>query len=284
MQSVFNKVMLVIVALVVGAMSFRMVTFFVPQNKVDVDTSAGVSYLSALQTAEEFEITTETIPPTTEETTSETTEETTAEPDPVFEENPTATTRKGIIAKNNFRAAYKDTIIAGDSLVQALTEYSILSNKTVYAQVGASTAHLKKNTDKIVNAKPKYLILHYGENELDDKKRAPNFIKRYKSCIKTLKQKLPDTEIYVDSIFPVMDKAHKLEKYTVNIDYYNELIRDMCEELDVHYIDFDPLWASFEKNYYDNDGIHPVKKFYTEQYLPFVYGEVHGLEDEDEDA
>ena len=72
-----------------------------------------------------------------------------------------------------------------------------------------------------------------------------------------------------------MEKAHKTEPYTVNIDEYNKLLRKMCQELGVTFLDYDPLFRSFTENYYDPDGIHPKYKFYTEQYLPFVYREVH---------
>ena len=48
----------------------------------------------------------------------------------------------------------------------------------------------------------------------------------------------------------------------------------MCKNIGVTFIDYDSLWASFSKNYYDLDGIHPVSSFYTEQYLPFVLTEV----------
>ena len=55
---------------------------------------------------------------------------------------------------------------------------------------------------------------------------------------------------------------------------YNKLIKEMCKEVGVTYVDYDPFFASFTENYYDPDGVHPKYKFYTEQYLPFLYTEV----------
>ena len=178
------------------------------------------------------------------------------------------------IEGGNYRAAFDDIIIAGDSLVKAIEEYGILDDDQVLAEIGAHTWHLSSVTDQIVQSNPRYLILHYGENELDEEENAVYFISRYKDCIERLKEELPDTEIFVGSIFPVQEKAHYSEPYTVNIPYYNELLKEMAEELDVHFIDYDQWWDTLETDYYEPDGIHPVRSFYTDEYLPYVYNYV----------
>ena len=178
------------------------------------------------------------------------------------------------IRDGNFRAAFRDTLICGDSLVKALTEYSILDKTQVIAEVSVGTEHLEKNMGTIVARNPQYLVLHYGENELDHMDRAPYFIKSYKECLLTLKQRLPNTKIFVDSIWPVTAKANEREPLTKYIPDYNKLIKEMCKEVGVTYVDYDPFFASFTENYYDPDGVHPKYKFYTEQYLPFIYTEV----------
>lgn len=187
----------------------------------------------------------------------------------------TAAQTTNALAGGNYRAAFRDTVIAGDSLVKALTEYHILDRSQILAEVSVGPEHLEKMTGTIVSRNPRCLVLHYGENDLDRMERAPYFIREYKQCIETLQKRLPNTAIYVDNIWPVMEKAHKTEPYTVNIDEYNKLLRKMCQEIGVTFLDYDPLFRSFTENYYDPDGIHPKYKFYTEQYLPFVYREVH---------
>ena len=54
----------------------------------------------------------------------------------------------------------------------------------------------------------------------------------------------------------------------------DKLIRQMCKELGVTYVDYDPFFRAIGEKYYEPDGIHPKYSFYTEQYLPFVYKEV----------
>ena len=271
MRKALGIVGLLIFILAAFIMFVRLADIVVPTEENGADISAGISYLA------------ETVPDDVDMVLTRETEERS----PVLETTSasavssdvettvTETSEKELeileIKDGNFRAAFDDIIIAGDSIVEAVSAYGILDDDQVLAEIGAHTWHLSKVTDQIVSSNPKYLILHYGENELDEPDNAPYFIERYRECIETLKEELPDTVIFVDSIFPVQEKAYNNEPYTVNIPYYNELIREMAEDLDVIYIDYDPFWEALETDYYEPDGIHPVMSFYTEQYLPYVY-------------
>lgn len=271
MRKALGIVGLLIFIIAACIMFVRLADIVVPTEENGADISAGISYLA------------ETVPDDVDLVLTRETEERS----PVLETTSasavssdvettvTATSETELeileIKDGNFRAAFDDIIIAGDSIVEAVSAYGILDDDQVLAEIGAHTWHLSKVTDQIVSSNPKYLILHYGENELDELDNAPYFIERYRECIETLKEELPDTVIFVDSIFPVQEKAYNNEPYTVNIPYYNELIREMAEDLDVIYIDYDPFWEALETDYYEPDGIHPVMSFYTEQYLPYVY-------------
>lgn len=244
-----------VLALAVIVMSLRLVIAVFPKKADKVDTEQGVEYIVSRESEDvSLEETTVTEAPSETDTTEETT--------------------KPEITDGNFKAAYKDILISGDSLVKSIYEYSILDSSQVFAEIGAGTKYLGQVSEDIIEANPRYLVLHYGENELDKEENAPGFINRYKERIQYLQEQLPNTTIYVDSIFPVKEKAYKSEPYTVNIDYYNELLKQMAEELNVYYIDFTPQFAAYEKEYHDADGIHMLASFYKEQYLPYVYTEV----------
>ncbi len=247
-----------ILALAVVLMSLRLIIAVFPKKEDKVDTQQGVEYIVSCEnedvSSEEGTVKAAQDEPSETETLEETT--------------------KPEITDGNFKAAYKEILISGDSLVKSIYEYSILDSSQVIAEIGAGTKYLKEVSDDIIEANPRYLVLHYGENELDKEENAVNFINRYKERIQYLQEQLPNTTIYVDSIFPVKEKAYKAEPYTVNIDYYNELLKQMAAELNVHYIDFTPQFAAYEKEYHDADGIHMLASFYKEQYLPYVYTEV----------
>ena len=257
MKNIFGKVVLLVLAMTVVTMTVRMLTVLIPKRPADTDTQAGLSYLAERETA----IYTE---PTPSPTPTEVPTVPTAGPTEAYMDIP----------DNNFRAAFKDIYFCGDSIVEAMSGYDILDSYHVIAAIGVGTSHIDKNLTYIVAPHPKYLILHYGVNVIDVPEYADTFIANYKASIQKLQEQLPDTVIFVDSIFPVQEKAYKQAPGTKYIDYYNERIYEMTQELGVHYIDHTPQWAAFEKNYYEGDGIHPVYSYYKEKYLPYIYTEV----------
>lgn len=259
MQKKIRTAVLAVLVLAIGLMSVRMVVAIVPQQAQGVDTDEGVSYLIARENADAAE-NENTVRAAQEQHSSAKQEQKEA----------------AALANGNYNAAFKDVLIAGDSLVQAMVEYGILDDALVMAKVGAGTKYLTEISDDIIAANPQYLVLHFGENELDEMENAVYFINRYTKCIQYLQSKLPSAQIYVDSIFPVQEKAYEDEPYTRNIDQYNALLLQMAKDLNVTFIDFTPLWQAADKEYHDADGIHPVYSFYTELYLPTVYTEVKG--------
>ena len=170
----------------------------------------------------------------------------------------------------NYKFAFKECVIAGDSMIAAVEEYGVLDSNSIVAKVGAGTTFLNDNINNIVKKNPKYLILHFGENQISKTGAYRYLTDPYTKAIKTLKKKLPDTKIYIDSIFPVQTKAYKENSYLKNISFYNEKLKQMAEENGVNYLDSETMFLNLKKNYYEPDGIHPVLSFYTEQYLPFI--------------
>lgn len=258
MNNLTHRIIMLVVLAMVGIMSIRLMVVLIPQRSQDIDVAAGSSYLASRENAEYTEPSPTPVPTDSSAATSGT--ETSSE----FLE----------IKDKNFKAAFKDIYICGDSVVKAIAEYKYLDDDHVIAKIGVGTAHLKNHMDEIVAKKPKYLILHYGVNVMETPEGAGPFIKNYKACIEELKRRLPDTKIFVDSIFPVTEKAYKQSPGTKYVSYYNDKLDEMAWELGVYFINHTPQFESFTKNYYEGDGIHPIARYYPEKYLPFVYTEV----------
>lgn len=251
------KIVPVILILAIGALSIRLFVVLTPKRSENADTSQGVEYVQQIETVN--------VQKAEEEVRK------------AREKNSGKENRKKILKAledGNFELACKDILISGDSIVKSIMEYGILSTSHVMAEIGAGTEYLDDISKDIIAANPKYLILHFGENQVVSEEHAAVFADAYGEIIKQLKKKLPNTKIYVDSIFPVLEKAYGSEPYLVHIPAYNAEIKKMAKEIGVTYLDYDELWASISPDYYDMDGIHPVSKFYTEQYLPFVLAEV----------
>ena len=256
MKKVYRILPLILIV-AIGILSIRLFIVFVPKKAGHEDTKKGVAYIQSL-----------------EEIGGNKADSIVKKAQEKYEG---AERRKKIAAaikEGNYEYAFKDVLIVGDSIMKAIYEYGILDSSQVYAEIGAGTAYLDDMTDDIVAANPKVLVLHFGENQISGEDNAAAYAKEYGEIISTLKEKLPDTKIYVDSIFPVSDSAVAAEPYLSAIGAYNEAIEQMTKDVGVHYIDYDSMWASFDKNYYDLDGIHPVSSFYSEQFLPYVLTEV----------
>ena len=103
------------VLVVFGLLVFRMVTTMSSRAPEDVDTAPGLAYLQAQEKADVAE--NENALRSQQATTAAVAQTTSA------------------IQDGNFRAAFRDTLICGDSLMKALTEYSILDKSQVIAEV-----------------------------------------------------------------------------------------------------------------------------------------------------
>ena len=293
-------------AAVLCFMTAKTLSITLPRRPDKISTAEGVNYLTKLSTVsaadaekalraarEAYSRTdvdgteTQTPPEAQTETETDTETETEAEDEPekkADSEVPPADTANytekqreilEAIDEGNFDYAFRDILIVGDSLVKGLEEFDVLDSSYVIAEIGASTYYLEEVLYDIESVNPRYLVIHIGENEIDDPSLAGAFIERYRDSIEYLQENLPDTKIFVESIFPVLDYALEDEPYLENLDYYNERIREMADEMGVTYVDYDPVFASFERSYYEVDGIHQLPDFYTEQYMPHVLKEVY---------
>lgn len=258
MKIYIKKAALCAAVVIVAVMLFRAISVTLPQSAAQSDTKEGLEYIGAQEKSEVSDIENEIRR---------------ARKDTQLLKK--ADEAKAQLAEGNFKGAFDGIIITGDSLVESIAEYGVLDNSQVIAQIGAGADFLSKKVGEIAAANPEFIVLHFGENELDKKPNAVYFFERYQNAIEKLKKRLPDAKILVDSIFPVKKKAYKQEPYTKNISYYNDIMKKTAEKLGVVYLDYSKKKDFFTSKYYDADGIHFTEDFYTEKYLPFVLGEVY---------
>ena len=82
----------------------------------------------------------------------------------------------------------------------------------------------------------------FGENELGWA-YADVFIEEYGKVIDKVREYQPQANIYVHSIFPVSASASQRNSFGVNnerIEEYNVLLRQMCQDKGVSYLDVRP--------------------------------------------
>lgn len=161
---------------------------------------------------------------------------------------------------------FANCLLMGDSVTQGLYEYQIMDQSLVQAERGAGVTGgdnevISAHIAKAVELKPQKLFLAYGMNDIKGCNGDPAaFRESYEKVIKTLKEGLPDTEIYVNSILPVQQFV--IEEYAgyAAIPQFNEQIASMCEQEGLTYIDNTDL---VEEGFYADDGIHMSTDYYT---------------------
>lgn len=169
-----------------------------------------------------------------------------------------------------YRQIFSDTLIVGDSLMNGLEIYDILDSANMITKVGASLYHLGDNVEKIISYSPKVLILHYGVNMIEGKDYfIDNFISMYKGYIGEIRKGSPDTKIVVSGMFPVSSKGIENEPVLANCPKYEKRIAEMCGELGVTYLDNTKIIKDGSA-YYDMDGIHMKRDFYTDVWLVYA--------------
>ena len=163
-------------------------------------------------------------------------------------------------SKIDYISKFSSSVILGDSRAESIVGYEILDNSSVVAYKGRNllTAQKQGDIDKAINLYPKNVFLTYGLNDTGIYENSENFITEYKKVIKNIQEKLPNTTIYVNSIFDITQKGLIDNPYMSKIQEFNQALIKMCEELNIPYIDGSSIVTdeSFEP-----DGVHFKPQF-----------------------
>lgn len=171
-----------------------------------------------------------------------------------------------------YRSVFKNVFIVGDSLMNGLSNYDILNEDNMITKVSANLYHLQDNIETIIEEDPEILILHYGLNHVEEESvQCTRFVNLYASILQELIEGLDGTRIIVSSIFPVNLEINTDAKF-LTIENYNDAMQEMCDELGIEFLRTDV--SLFEEDFYDVDGIHMMKKFYTTCWLDYVIEEL----------
>lgn len=160
----------------------------------------------------------------------------------------------------NYKAIFANAVIMGDSISEAFTEYDILNASSVIAKIGVELDELDDQVAKVEKLNPQVIFLSYGMNDViataGDTKL---FVKQYSALLDKLEQKLPNTKLFVNSIFPVQQQEIDREPVYEKLADYNEALRELCDKRQIAYIDNTDLVSD---SYYEEDGVHFKANFY----------------------
>ncbi|MGN0465151.1 MAG: GDSL-type esterase/lipase family protein [Lachnospiraceae bacterium] len=169
------------------------------------------------------------------------------------------TTQDNIDALN---VLFTGSVIVGDSITEGLTAYNILAKDKVVYKRGVSIKDTQSLLEVAAGLNPANIFLAFGMNDIETYQTNINsFIEVYKGKIDYIRQVLPNTTIFVNSIQPATDAVIAKRPDFSRVPQYNEALFRMCEELSITYIDNQYILKEHPE-FYAKDGIHVSSTYY----------------------
>ena len=151
-------------------------------------------------------------------------------------------------------------VLVGDSLTEEGRFAELLGSEKILNRgiSGDTTFGVHKRLDALIRLKPYKIFLMIGSNDIEMKFSDAEIIANYTSILEKLRQELPQTTVYVQSILPGSpDLAPQLDNRAVM--RLNLQIRNLAERFSCTYIDLLPHLADASGNLeksFTADGIH----------------------------
>lgn len=160
-------------------------------------------------------------------------------------------------------AQFNDYVIFGDSRTVGFSFHEFLDGQRIMADGGLTIEDIPTYLDEMKTLNPAHLFLCTGLNDVSiGFWPAPEeYVAAYDETVTMLMKELPDTHIYINSIFPAQDPAFEQSSLWRNIPDYNQAVMNWCKEKGYTYIDNTEVFEA-HKDLYDEDGIHFQKEFY----------------------
>ena len=158
---------------------------------------------------------------------------------------------------------YSKGFVSHDSITDSLSFYEFIDESNVVAKFGLTSKGAKDEVESIVKINPKNIFIMFGMNDILTDEDSNQFADDYAELIYDIKEKLPDTKIYVQSILSVAPKVKDKKPLLTNenIDKFNEALKGMAKNEKVEYLNIRTILEE-NKDLLEPDGIHVKYKFY----------------------
>lgn len=160
-------------------------------------------------------------------------------------------------------AKFKNSVLIGDSITEGFVINEVLPKECVIAGAGATAGFTYDKIGVLSKKKPDNIFIMLGSDDMLWPKGDPKvlFENDLTRLIKKIKEEVPNSKIYLESITPVTQEALNQEPRYKNINEYNELLKELAGKLAVNYVDIGAL-VKENPNVFAEDGIHFKKEFY----------------------
>ena len=161
----------------------------------------------------------------------------------------------------------KEIVFAGDSHTDYFEWGEYFEGLTVANRgiSGDTSGGLLKRIDQVTELTPKKVFLLVGVNDIQQDIPVETIEKNYKEIIKAIKEADPETQIYVQSVFPVAGDLYENNQYQRSKPI-NETVIELNEKLaqleGVTFLNVADKFGSELAEKYSVDGLHLSKEGY----------------------
>ena len=170
--------------------------------------------------------------------------------------------------------------ICRGSITVGLSDYQLVPIKNVYAEIGMNIEKINTDTiqtqfgqttvlEGLKQAKPENIYIMLGSNGIAWLS-VSDMISYYSEFVDSVKQNLPDSNIYILSIPPVTAARESAEEEPIlnsDIDKYNSELLKMADEKKIYYVDINTALkgndGKFPEENAAEDGMHFKKTTYS---------------------
>lgn len=170
--------------------------------------------------------------------------------------------KRKAVDSGNYSALFGNAVVFGDSIAEGLGLYGFLSPTSLVAVMGKSTENSLEDIPALVNLAPRNVFFELGLNDISHPYNTlESYLGHYEKMLDSVRLQLPNTQIYICSIFPVTDEALAENPEFSQIETYNAALAEMAKRKNIHYIDTYTLLKT-NPQYHAEDGIHVIREFY----------------------
>lgn len=160
-----------------------------------------------------------------------------------------------------YRFVRPEQVLAEDALTHQI------AREKAFIQLGDSDAAPVTIVQAITQIKPKRMVVSFGINGMSFMKESV-FMKEYEALINELMEASPDSEIIIQSIYPVSKKKSDSDSSMSNsvIDRYNKKLLSLAEKKKIYYLNTSEKLkddsGALASTYDAGDGVHINTKAY----------------------
>lgn len=139
-----------------------------------------------------------------------------------------------------------DILFVGDSITEMYDVYEFFDGKVVNRGISSDTISglLKRMNESILDLNPKKVVFMMGTNDIMTGRTEEEIIDGIEEVLTIIQNELPDTEIIVESLYPInKGDEEKISKIAVNIrtneviDSINAKLVNLTSNMSIEYVD-----------------------------------------------